>query len=265
MPKIKVQTTQNVVFEYEVASVGDRIVAWLLDSVIRFLFLYIATAIFGVALFSSNDIEGHVVVFTILAMPVIFYYPILEYFWNGYTVGKRVMQIKVITMDGAKPGASAVILRWMMRIIDFHGVIIIAGLLSLEWLAGLGVMASPFAAILMVGIGKKGQRLGDIVAGSAVIKNKKIASLHDTILRITKDDYEPVYTNVLKLSDRDIRIIKEALEYYYKSNNAEHIRALAKKAKAILEVQVRVRPTEFLETIIKDYNALAMRYEEQSA
>ena len=87
-------------------------------------------------------------------------------------------------------------------------------------------------------------------------------SLEDTILRAPQDNYEPVFKNVLLLSDRDIYIIKNVLDNSKKSKSKKAIFDLAIKAKKVLKIEENIPPEKLLKTLIEDYNHLAKKKDE---
>ncbi len=238
MARIKLETTQNVMLEFDLAGTGDRIVSGLLD------WLFIGAYMFVCYLFLFQILEigrwiksdtAWLFLYILLSTPVALYHPIFEIFMNGQSPGKKIMKIKVIKLDGSQPGLGDYILRWLFRTID--------------WL--------PFfylTAIISVSISKREQRIGDIVADTTVVKLKKRATLEDTILKVVEHNYKPVFADVLRFSDKDINTIKEALELYKKNKNPKHINLLSKKVKEILSVEHSMSSSQLLETIIKDYN-----------
>jgi hypothetical protein len=111
--------------------------------------------------------------------------------------------------------------------------------------------------MVFIGKSKRNQRLGDVLAQTYVIKAKKRLSLSETIYQGVKSTYTPMYTNVLQLQDKDIRMIKEVLENYKRTKNADSVKLLAAKAQEILAVENSEPPLKFLRRLIKDYNYLA--------
>lgn len=261
MPKIAIETTQNVTFERQAATVADRMLATLIDWAVIAIFWLFMGSFLSLSLrelFSDTQLIEKI----FLILPIMFYHPLMEYFNNGRSLGKMVVKTKVIQLDGSIPTFNAIALRWLMRTIDFQLFFLVTILFfsSYTWLYSI-IVLSPLVAVFAVVFSNKGQRIGDIVADTTVVKITRRARLEDTILRHIKKGYTPQYTNVLRLSDKDIHTIKEALEYYYNTNNGEHIRTLTQKAKKLLDVNEKVRPSKFLERLIKDYNHLAVEKE----
>ncbi len=238
MARIKLETTQNVMLEFELAGTGDRILSGLLDWLFIAAYIFVCYLLFFVILniphLIKNDIVG-LFLYMIFFFPIFLYDLFFEIFMNGQSPGKKVMKIKVIKLDGASPGIGDYILRWLFRPVDSTFLYLVA--------------------VISVSVSRKEQRLGDIVAGTTVVKLKKRATLEDTILKVVEHNYKPVFSDVLRFSDKDINTIKEALELYKKNENSKHIDRLAEKIKQLLNIEDnRMSSAKLLETIIKDYN-----------
>ena len=93
--QVHVRTTQNVFINYKVASVGDRILAYLLDQIILIVFIIVMFAIYVNV---KMDIVWVWIV--TIVVPYLLYHPLFEIFMNGQSPGKRVFDIQVIRLDG---------------------------------------------------------------------------------------------------------------------------------------------------------------------
>ena len=263
MTKVEIETTHNVSLDMELSDLGQRIGAGLLDAVVNGLYMVIAFfLIFD--LISGESIDANMTSFLVLKfflfLPSLFYYPVLEYFWNGQTVGKKLVKAKVIRLDGAKPSVGDFFIRFIFRIVDVYG-----GFFILLFTTGGGIglffmyyVPFPIVGMASILISKKHQRIGDLLAGTLVVKLKHRVSLDDTMLLSVNTNYKPRFLNVLRLSDRDIRIIKEALDLYKQTGDTKTILILAKKTKAILGIEGKHKAAALLYTVLKDYNILAV-------
>lgn len=237
MQNIRIQTTQNVVIEYQPASVGDRIIANLFDGLIVWAYVISITI-----LVSKLNWNPSLAGWCILLIPFIFYHLFSEIFMDGQTLGKRQMKIKVVKLDGTQPTVGSYLIRWLLRIIDV-------------------TISSGAIAVVTIAAGGKGQRLGDMAAGTAVVSLRRRVGLEDTRLPVLEEDYSPVYPQAVLLSDRDIGIIKEALHIYANSASPDPalIEVLTKKVKELLGVEVPVSPLTFLRTVLRDHTYLTSR------
>src|SRR5690606_3879927 len=98
-------------------------------------------------------------------------------------------------------------------------------------------------------------RLGDMAAGTAVIVLKDKVTISHTILEDLQDDYRPTYPTVIKLSDNDVRIIKETFVLAKKSNDHATLMKLRYKIMEVIGLkQISGNDVEFIDVILKDYN-----------
>lgn len=236
MPTIQVRTTQNVFIHYPVASVGDRILGYLIDRIIL-----IAFAIAVGTIFYNLEVNEQWIWIVVIGIPFILYSVLFEIFMNGQTPGKRVMNIKVNRLNGTPATVGDFILRWIFALIDF------------------GVLGGAIAVIL-VAAGGKGQRLGDIVAGTTVIKQVEQREITaQEVFVVAEKNYEPVFSQALQLTEHDIDLIQRALEVNRDLGNAQPMLAVTEKVKRQLGIQTDLPPVKFLYTLIKDFHHLTSR------
>lgn len=236
MQTIHVQTTHNVFIHYPVASVGDRILAHLIDRLVLTLF-----SIVIIAAFINLDVDEIWVWIMVIGTPWLLYNVLFEIFMNGQTPGKVVMTIKVVRLNGTPPSIGDYLLRWIFSFVDFY-------------------ILSGAIAVILVAAGGKGQRLGDIVAGTSVVKLIEQKEVTASEVFVTPDPaYEPTYSQAIQLHERDIELIQRALEVARDQGNSAPLIAVAEKIKSLLGIQTDLPPVKFLYTIIKDYNHLTSR------
>ena len=231
MDYLNINTSQNVNIEYSVASIGGRMLAQLLDYCIFFAYFLL------IYLIVSNLFEFEQTVYIIMMLPLLFYDLFFEYFYNGQSLGKRIAKIKVAKLDGTPASFGNYLIRWLFRIID-------------------NVITFGSVSVITLIFNSRGQRLGDIAAGTTVINVSKKVTLADAMLANIPDDYTPVYAAVKQLTEKDIEIIKGVIAYYRNNvyyGNSEYADrtkdALVKKMK----VTAQQTPIKFFQTILKDY------------
>ena len=117
MNTVSVHTTQNIELEFDLASLGERLVAWLIDALI-FLAYFIAISFF--LNFSNLDrfINRNPWLSVFILVPFVFYNLVCDIWLNGQTVGKRVMKVKVISLNGTQASFGQYLLRWLFRLVD---------------------------------------------------------------------------------------------------------------------------------------------------
>ncbi len=236
MSTIRIQTTQNVSLEYETASVGDRIVASLIDYAL-YVVWFIAWNVLNKEYHLAPDGRAGQV---IMLLPTTFYMLACEVFFNGQTLGKKAMSLRVVRLDGTRAGLGDYLLRWLLR--------------PVEILMPLGAVA--FISIMLNG---RGQRLGDLAAGTTVISLKKRPTYSSPLAgeMAAIADYQPVFNQAALLSDHDVALIRKLLYHGRKQENYILINEVANKVKSLTGIQTDLRDEPFLKTILRDHAHLA--------
>jgi uncharacterized RDD family membrane protein YckC len=233
MQTIRVRTTQNVFIDYPVGSVGDRILAYLLD---RLILIVYAVAVSAVLI--KLDVKTSYVWLIFLGVPWLLYSLLFEIFMNGQTPGKQLLKIKVVRLDGTPATIGDYLLRWIFAFVD---IFILSGAI----------------AVVMVAMGGKGQRLGDVVAGTSVVKlleHQQVTS--EKVFVETEERYTPTFSQVINLSEKDIELIQRALEANRDQGNIQPVMVVTNKVKSLLSIETDMPPVKFLYTIIKDYQSI---------
>ena len=264
MKTLQIKTAQNVNINFTAANVFQRLLAFVVDNVLKFAYLYFAAEFFDFHLVDEAA-EGDA--WTIRAMDVLFLLPVTFYslyseiLMNGQTLGKKLLKIKVINEDGFKPSVTDYIIRWFLRIVDFNLFILLfvyiasLGLGNQENLLTALFIFGKLVGFLLILFTKQSQRFGDIIASTIVIALKDDVEFSQTILENIKDNYVPTYPNVIKLSDNDARIIKETFKAAAKNNDYKTLIKLRTKILEVTEIKsVHKSDKEFIDTILKDYN-----------
>jgi len=141
----EVHTPEGVALQLLAAGPFPRALAWGIDAGIRFAMLT-ATAIVPSILGELGN--G---LWLIVAFVLMWFYPVVfEAMWNGQTLGKRVLGLRVVAANGAPVGWMAAFARNLLRVVDMLPIGYAAGVVT-----GL--------------IDPWGRRLGDVVAGTLVV------------------------------------------------------------------------------------------------
>jgi uncharacterized RDD family membrane protein YckC len=242
MSTIRIPTSFNIDLEFEIPEFHRRLLAWIIDYSIIVLYWIVAYRI-AMALMTEYTSETNdlvVIALELTAIPSLLYFLLSEIWMNGQTIGKKVMRIRVINMNGGKPSYGQFIIRWLLRPVDFAITFCLGGLLS--------VIFTRYA-----------QRLGDLAAGTILISTNTKAGLDETIFMDVTQDYVPQFPQVMQLSDRDLNTIRSLLERA-KGNDSLHIAdTAAEKIKTVLKIDTTLPPIEFLETLLKDYNYISVQ------
>jgi len=156
MTHLRIRTPEGVEFSLPIAGPVSRALAYLVD----FLLVVAADALlaFGLSLLAivSRDLSEAFLQIGFFVLPIV-YGVLSEWLWRGQTVGKRLFQLRVVDAEGLKLRPSQLLLRNLLRAVDF---------LPLFYLVG-GITTL---------LNRKGQRLGDLAAGTVVIRVQRSAT-----------------------------------------------------------------------------------------
>ncbi len=235
MNSISITTSQNIDVEYELASLGDRIIARIIDNVILIAYIILIFVIIGFSNFESF-VGNYAWLVIFLFLPVLFYDIASEMIFNGQSAGKKVMAIKVISLSGEQPSFSQYLNRWFFRLVDF----------TISW---------SLLAVIMVAATDKKQRLGDLVAGTVLIKTKTRTQLQSTLYQQVDVAYQVSYPEVINLKDSDMQLVKEVILTVYKTGNTMLALQAQQKIEQTLNIMSRQQePLQFLQVVLSDYN-----------
>ncbi|HQV54373.1 MAG: RDD family protein [Chitinophagaceae bacterium] len=271
MAVIKVPTNFNIEVDFEVPEFYRRLLSLFIDVLIEYFYLRIAGEIFssiersgGWGRDSQYNMQA---IGLLLFLPILLYHPIMEITMNGQSLGKKIMGIRVVNEIGGRPGISQFLIRWLLRVSDLWIAILLFIVLSnpnfLEnaestfmVLAGLAFLITD---IVLVVSSKKGQRIGDILAKTILIRINTKGNIEDTVFIDVADSYVPSYPQIMQLSDKDINAIKSILETSRKKNDYNMAESACYKIKSHLKIESTLPPFDLLDTLLKDYNYLSTK------
>lgn len=249
MSKIGVETSQHIKLNYKPAGITERIIAYFLDGIVLIAYWLFLVAIAAIgddpkSITSTETSDGQEYLWLgmlIILLPIMLYHLIIEILWNGYSVGKWLMGIRVVKLDGTRPELSNYLIRWLIRLIEV-------------------TMTSGGLALITILVNGKGQRLGDIAAKTCVIRVKRTTKLSDTVFEDFKDNYEAIFPQVMELNDQDISVINEVLKSREKYEYATWLELVAKvkihTQQKMGLTSINMTDVSFLKQVQKDYNAL---------
>ena len=186
---LEVETPEHVVLDYEIAGLGSRALATIIDSILLVVWL-LAVLVVLTSLVHTGRWLG--VAMTIVSFASVWgYFTFFEGLRRGQTPGKRRLGIRVVQDTGHAVTFGAAALRNLLRVADF---------LPPPYLIGA----------LFVGLHPRGKRLGDLVAGTVVVRDRPAeASTREAIPSAT-GELEAV--GVPELADEEFRFLREYVE-----------------------------------------------------
>lgn len=183
---IEFETPENIQVSYQTAGLGSRFIAWFIDSMLLVVILFILFLLFLVLVLAGAGSEKILrdlgrslenarpgqppelllyfwgIAVLVLGLGSFVYYGLSEYLMRGQTVGKRQLSIRVVKANGFSLDAGSIFLRSIFRVIDHIPVLWIVPVLA-----------------------KNSQRLGDMVAGTVVVREEQsaISRLRESLLK----------------------------------------------------------------------------------
>lgn len=140
------------------ATLGQRFLALVVDWILFCaVFFPVTKVVKGTWLMTSADHIWRIGWMISDPLCVIFFIVIVAYYvlleaCLGWTVGKRLLDLRVIAVDGSKPGLKKSLIRNALRLVD-------------------GLPAFSILGVVVILLTKERTRLGDIVAGTRVVRN----------------------------------------------------------------------------------------------
>jgi len=238
MQTIRITTSQNIDIDYEVAGVGERLLARLIDFGLFFAIYILAVLGFVIAGRRMGEGTALTAIVIVYAALFVFYDLICEVTMGGQSIGKMIMKIKVISIDGGRPSFGQYLMRWLFRIVDF-------------------TLSMQLCGLFCVAISEKQQRLGDMVAGTTLIKTKPRVLKHNLVFAPMVESYKPTFTDLYRLNDNDITLIQEVVRNYTRTGNTEVVLNASARVKEILgitSIPEGMNELRFLQIVIQDYN-----------
>lgn len=248
------RTPESVELEFTLGGIGNRTLALILDYLLWGLLLTLTYVAWALAIspltealdsllnVGSGTIGRWLLAVTILLAFAIYvgYFTFFELLWRGQTPGKRFARVRVVDDSGRPPNLQQAALRALLRPIDD--------------LAFIGFFA--------IALGKQEKRLGDMVAGTIVIRDR--GRVPETTITTTPDAQSLVpqlleAANVAALTPQDFAIVRQYLQRrqeLFPQARIEVCRQLAhyvKDAIALEEIPAGVTATQFLEAAYLAY------------
>jgi len=209
MSELKLTTAQGLEVHLELAHIGSRSLAFVLDWHLRVLlsmawFLAALLIMGGAELLSqafSNEAQFEEIgIWVLLPAGAIYllYHPVLELLLHGSTPGKRMAGIRVVDLEGQRASAGAILIRNVLRIVDSAPFFYVIGLVCCA-------------------LNRHHARIGDLAAGTLLAYDKHISS---AALELNSNA-----TQTLSLQHR--ALLQELLERWPQLSDAVRIRAAA--------------------------------------
>jgi uncharacterized RDD family membrane protein YckC len=168
-------TPEAVVLEFETAGIGSRALARLIDLMAQGALLVAMTLVLGGASAVGGVPQWIAIVFVVVTLfLVLFGYPAgFEALWNGRTPGKAAMGLRVVTVEGAPIRFRHAAIRAFVSVFDF-----------------LIPLPGGLFAVLAMLFSKQSQRLGDLAAGTIVLRERSASAAPVAVIFPSPGGYE---------------------------------------------------------------------------
>jgi uncharacterized RDD family membrane protein YckC len=193
---LSVSTSDNVGIGYDIAGLGSRFIAQLLDSLIVGVIVFVvALGVLGAISPSDaqNTLLATLAVGGITLFVYVGYFTVCEVATGGRTPGKSAGQLRVLDISGAAPTAGQLLLRNLARIVDV--------------VAGVGVVVMFW--------NHHSRRIGDLLAGTVVVRVRPVASYAAVVapppVMLRTPDAGPIIDGLERLGDRELTAIRTFL------------------------------------------------------
>ncbi|MFP4344170.1 MAG: RDD family protein [Anaerolineales bacterium] len=233
---MSIDTPENVIFNYEVAGIGSRFMAALVDSLL-ILVLQVVVYVPLIALIMGlgmGALQAELVIWAAALLGLLSfiflwgYYVFFEIRWNGQSPGKRWVGVRVIRTDGTPISATESLIRNFVRLVDF-----------LPLYYGVGVVT--------MFLNDEARRLGDFAAGTIVVREGQVES-PDTLRAVegdlnrwaarTEPGNDPL--PVERLSNSDIQMAEDYLARRATMHDSQRVgRSVARVLLEKMELQAR--------------------------
>ena len=237
MAQTNITTGQYVRLSMPAASVLSRITAWLIDLMIMGFFFAMMSAVGAMMMYRASRTVGIIFYVFFVFLPMVLYPLICEKYWKGKTIGKHLLNIHVVNLDGSRPSTGQLLIRWLLMLVD-------------------GVLIGPCIGLLSIIFTRNSQRLGDLAAGTVVVRMKDYSKMNIRLqdFLFNNPNYRPFYTEAANLSWRQAetiaRVLHEPMEL---GRRRELIPQLAPRVQQTLNITPVMPPEQFLQTIVNDY------------
>ncbi|QJT07443.1 RDD family protein [Oceanidesulfovibrio marinus] len=256
-PTVTFETPENVQVSYEPAGLGTRFIAWFVDSLLLSILMFVIfVAVIAAGIMTSEvadflreylgpvfdkllDMLGQgeawesgpvmqmvfwAVYSVLMGFSSFLYFGLFEYMMDGRTPGKKWLHIRVVKDRGFTLDAGSIFLRNIFRIIDQ---------ITLLWIVPV---VSP-----------KSQRLGDMVAGTLVVRDKprKLSRVREELLARPQHAIRFPLDGA-QLARLDEKVLQAAEQYLdrYDDLSAEQQEALALRLSASMAQRMGQEPPE---------------------
>ena len=234
-------TPEAVALQVDIAGLGSRFIALMIDSFIQSVITIALVLAVGPGLskLGVSDSVTLPLVIVVVSLMILGYFPLFEIVMHGRTFGKRAQRLRVVMADGQPARAGAIIIRNLVRIVDY-------------------LPTSYMIGALTILISKRSQRVGDMAAGTIVVRERKVALQGPPEIPEGQAGVAPI--DATAVTERDYAAVRAFLQRRGTLDPVAR-RHLAERLAATLQQRVgnQLQPGEdpeaFVESVARSYRA----------
>jgi uncharacterized membrane protein SpoIIM required for sporulation/uncharacterized RDD family membrane protein YckC len=192
---VDIETPELVVVSYTIAGIGSRVYAALIDLMVCAVLFLGSAIVLAMTSAKSNEIGSPMSTAWAIAITIFLqfavmwgYYLLCEGLFDGQTIGKRVLGLRAVRDGGYSVGFSASAVRNLMRLIDLQPLFTYA------------------VGITSIAMTRSGKRLGDIVAGTIVVRETMVQQPPRSAAPRKNADAPPP---AAQLDDGELRLLEQ--------------------------------------------------------
>lgn len=227
MEKIEITTSHNIVVRFELASLMQRILAFFID-------IFILCIFSGIVAIVGSEVLYWLIIFPVVA----FYHLAFEIFYQGRSIGKKLLKIRVVSLEGRTAKLNDYLVRWVFRLIEV-------------------VPALGSIAIIFIVSSEKNQRIGDMLANTTVVKERNENEVQLKSIESIEVGEDIKYPSIIQFSDSDMLLVKQAINRYMNNphkNNKEVLDELCIRISDKLNVDTKgMKKVDFLNKVLYEY------------
>lgn len=216
-----VETPENIFLEFELAGLGSRFLAYLIDTAMQAIFfiilvyvLAIAFAFIGGLLHIEEISDGWRNALLAIGIFLLYegYFIFFETVWRGQTIGKKILRLRVVKDEGYPITFMDAAIRNLMRIAD--------ALPTWFYFPSYGL-----GSAVLIG-NPQGKRLGDFAAGTLVIKERTTTGFENFgLLHLNPEMVRGItLPNLNRINDDEYFVLRS---FFYRKNAFEPMRRMA--------------------------------------
>ncbi|MEE3383610.1 MAG: RDD family protein [Prevotella sp.] len=240
MSQTNIITGQYVRISQVPASLAARIGAWGID-LIAIIIYFTGITYLLTKILPDFDSPALLILFISVVYLPTYAYPLLcEVFFNGQSIGKHILKIRVVKKDGSVPTLGDYVMRWLLFIVDGPT---------------MGCLG-----IVFILLSKNSQRLGDMAAGTMVIKTNNYT--HSRVLLsefgYVSKNYKPLFPQAADLTLKQAEVIQRCL-LSEERQRVMRISRLSQKVRNTLGIsQMHMGDEQFLQVVLHDFQYYAI-------